>query len=323
MWRMTAFAKSCQDPWQIRVVGTSYSPHHMAMNEFVDPSQQPTDNPRRRSTKWFPEPDDSRRSNVPPPPLSELDVTPAAPAAQPDRSPLPTDLDVTPAAPADRPPPILVWVVWYGGTGEVAGARVWNPKRQADRSVRPTGTFAVEVRQAFAQFLAEDIIAAIWPVPHAGMSSPASNSEMLNLAEKLLDPRILAAKLVEATVQLAAAHAGIPLPFARMMGQAARDLFLPLATPDPKAPKVQAVQYVDLTLSAEDGSVLDSPALPQIAAGETADAINALLGPRDLPPVPPEEPSPVRQETFTVRQQTSPVRQEPSPPVNDPGGFGI
>ena len=230
MWRMTAFAKSCQDPWQIRVVGTSYSPHHMAMNEFVDPSQQPTDNPRRWSAKWFPEPDDSRRSNVPPPPLSELDVTPAAPAAQPDRSPLPTDLDVTPAAPADRPPPILVWVVWYGGTGEVAGARVWNPKRQADRSVRPTGTFAVEVRQAFAQFLAEDIIAAIWPVPHAGMSSPASNSEMLNLAEKLLDPRILAAKLVEAkdlTDQgLAPTTPGMPAQIAHSVIEGSHEAFV-------------------------------------------------------------------------------------------------
>ena len=101
---MTAFAKSCQHPWQIRVVGTSYSPHHVAMNEFVDPSQQPTDNPRRRSAKWFPEPDDSRRSNVPAPPLSELELTPAAPAAQPGRS----------------PPPIQVRVVWYGETGEVA-----------------------------------------------------------------------------------------------------------------------------------------------------------------------------------------------------------
>jgi hypothetical protein len=180
-----------------------------------------------------------------------------------------------------------VRVVWNGWS--VEGARIRDTYRQTDRTVRPTGRLAAEVRQAFAEFLAEEIVAAVWPVPSTGMSLPATNAEMLSLAEELLDPRILAAKLIEATVQVAAVHAGIPPPVARVMGQAAGKLFLQLVSPDPDARKVEAVQYVDLIVSAKDGSVLDSPALPQIAAGETADVINRLLGPDDLRPDDPTQ----------------------------------
>jgi hypothetical protein len=43
------------------------------------------------------------------------------------------------------------------------------------------------------------------------------------------------------------------------------------------------------TLSAEDGFVLDSPALPHIAVGRIADAINVLLVPAYSDPFSPVE----------------------------------
>jgi hypothetical protein len=218
------------------------------------------------------------------------------------------------ASPDDRP--VQVRVVWNGWSGEVEGVRLRDSYRRTERAVRPTGRLAAEVRQAFARFLAEDIVAAVWPVPSTGMSPPAGNAEMLALAEGLLDPRILAAKLVEATVQVAAVHAGIPPLVARVMGQAAGDLFLSLVSPDPDARKVEAVQYVDLTLSAKDGAVLDSPALPEIATGEIADVINWLLGPDDLRPAEPNRPPP---EPDDLR----PAEPNRPPPVDEGFGFGL
>jgi hypothetical protein len=146
-------------------------------------------------------------------------------------------------------------------------------------------TLAAEVRQAFAEFLAEDIVAAVWPDPSAGLRPQASSTELLSAAEKLLDPRLLAAELVRATVQIAAFHAGIPFPVARVMGQVAKDVFVSLLAPDPDAPKVEAVQYVDFTLSAKDGSLINNPALREIVVGETADVIDRLLG-ADVPESP-------------------------------------
>jgi hypothetical protein len=80
--------------------------------------------------------------------------------------------------------------------------------------------------------------------------------------------------------------AGILPPVARGLGQAERDLFRALVSPDPGARKVPDVQGVDFTLSAGDGFVVDSPALPHIAVGKIADAINMLLvSARPDPPV--------------------------------------
>jgi hypothetical protein len=243
------------------------------MNEFGDPGQQPMDNPRRRwgwsdtpPTRWPHELLQSRQ----PQPSGRASWYATSPD---DRS-------------------LQMRVVWNGWSDEVAGARIWDTYPQTDSAARPAGRLAAEVRQAFAQFLADEITAAVWPVPSAGPTFPASHAEMLALAEELLDPRILAAKLVAATVRVAAVHAGIPSPVAQVMGQAAGDLFLSLVSPDPDARKVQAVQYVDLTVSAENGSVLDSPALPQIADGEIADVLDSLLGPDDLTPAAPNRPAP-------------------------------
>jgi hypothetical protein len=303
-----------QHPWQIRVVGTSFSPHHRAMNEFVDPSQQPADNPRRRSAKWFPEPDDAPWSGVPPPPATRPEVTPARPGGSPG-----------PSSPATQ----QVRLVWNDWPGEIGGVGVWNANTQSYDSVWRTRTpptpgaparpgtvedrLAREVRQAFADFLAEEIRAAVCPAPRPeGMRPPGSSAELFTVVEDLLDPRLLAAELIRATVQVAALHAGIPQPVAGWMGQAAKNWFLSRSKPDPDASKVQAVQAaVDLALSAENGSVTNSPAVCKIAVDEIVGIVKRLLGPGAPPPgrlesssptlrvprvlpAPPASPSPIR-----------------------------
>src|SRR5579859_994626 len=78
--------------------------------------------------------------------------------------------------------------------------------------------------------------------------------------------------------------AGIPAPVARGLGQAERDLFLSLVSPDPGARKER-----DVTLSAGNGIALDGPERLQIAVGNFADAISVLLCralyPEPFPPV--------------------------------------
>ena len=49
--------------------------------------------------------------------------------------------------------------------------------------------------------------------------------------------------------------------------------------PDPGPRKVPDVQDADFMLSAEGGFVVDSPPLPHVAVGRTADVINVLLVP--------------------------------------------
>jgi hypothetical protein len=88
--------------------------------------------------------------------------------------------------------------------------------------------------------------------------------------------------------------AGMPSPVARGLGQAERDWFRSPVGPGPLGPRtVREVQYVDFTLSVGDGFVVDSPALPHIAVGKIADAINVLLVParpdRDPDPLSPVE----------------------------------
>jgi hypothetical protein len=234
------------------------------MNESSDPGQQPRHNPPRRMT--------GRRLPPSPPPIR--------PEAQPPKPRRPA---------ADGP--VQVHMVWDGWTGQVEVVRIESPDGKTYASRRPAETLAVEVREAFAHFLAEDLVAAVWPDPTAGMCPPASSAELLTVTEDLLDPQLLAARLVGAVVQVAAVHAGMA-PVARVMGQAARELFLSFSGPDPSARKVQAMQYADLTLSARKGSLPNSLALREIATGETADVINRLLRPTTRAPVPDPTPQP-------------------------------
>ena len=143
---------------------------------------------------------------------------------------------------------------------------------------------------------------------------------MLNLAKELLDPRLLAAELVRFTVQVAAVHAGIPLPVARAMGQAAKDVFKALVSPDPNSPKVRAVQYVDLTLSAKDGSLINSPALREIATGGTAGVVDRLLGPDTPSPASPPDPTgvPPSPAGQPPASPAGPAKPPPARPGNEP-----
>lgn len=209
--------------------------------------------------------------------------------------------------------PVQVRLEWSGWPVEIQEVRLRNVNTQADIRVRPTGRLVADVRRAFAQVLAEEIVAAAWPAPVTGMRSPASSAELLNIAEESLDPRLLAAEVVRVIVQIAAVHAGIPLPVARVMGQAAGNLFTELSSPDPDAGKVQAVQYVDLALSAEDGSLINSPALPQIVTAETANVIDKVLD-RDLRPAAPQrEPRTAPRPDLTGAPRPAPPGWYPVP----------
>jgi hypothetical protein len=80
--------------------------------------------------------------------------------------------------------------------------------------------------------------------------------------------------------------AAIPRPVTRGLGQDARDWFRSLMSPGPGPRGLRDVQYAEFTLSAGGGFVVDSPALPQIAVGKTADVINVLLVPARSDPFP-------------------------------------
>jgi hypothetical protein len=283
----------------------------MAMNEFAYPGQQPADNPRRRLRRQ----------------PREVPLDPGLPSTPPSRESAEYPDPRLPPSPTPRRPSlwssddrqVQVRIVWDGRTGEIEGVRVRNPDGRTYTSVRPTERLAADVRQAFAHFLAKDIVAAVWHLPSTGTDLPASSAELLTIAEELLDPQLLAAELVRIAVQVAAVHAGIPPPIARVMGQAAQDLFTSLLGPDPDARKVQAVQYADLTLSAEDGSVILSPPLPQIADSVAADVIDKLLSPDNLPPGARNRPLPpskaIREPVGPAEPPTTPG---PSPPVPSP-----
>ena len=88
--------------------------------------------------------------------------------------------------------------------------------------------------------------------------------------------------------------AGIPPPVAGELGQAERDLFRALVSPDPGARRLPDVQYVDFWLSAGDGFVVDNPELPQIAVSKAADGINMLLVPDRSDPFTPRPHDPIQ-----------------------------
>jgi hypothetical protein len=135
--------------------------------------------------------------------------------------------------------PVPLRLVWSGWPGEIEGVRVRNVNTQTYSSVRPTERLAADIREAFARFVAEDIVAAVCPVSGTSMGPLVSSAELLTVTEGLLDPRLLAAEVVRVIVQVAAVHAGIPPFVARLMGQAAGDLFTELASPDPDSSEVR------------------------------------------------------------------------------------
>jgi hypothetical protein len=164
-------------------------------------------------------------------------------------------------------------VVWNAWSGQVEGVAVWNPRTWTWDVVRPTGTFAAEVRAAFADVIGEEIVNAIWS--GAGIRPPASRSELLSVVEGLLDPQVLILKLVQATAQVAALHAGFPPPIARLVGYIAREICKDLLGQDPRASRVQVARWADFAFSAETGSWIGSSGLRELAT----DRISELIGP--------------------------------------------
>jgi hypothetical protein len=177
-------------------------------------------------------------------------------------------------------------VVWNAWTGEIEGVAVWSPQTWSWDVVRPTGEFAGEVRAACASTIGEEIVNAIWS--GAGIKPPAGRDELLNLVEALLDPQILILKLVQATAQVAAIHAGFPLPVAHLVGNLAQQICKGFLGQDPKADRVQAACCVDFAFSAQTGSWIGSSGLRELATDQTTSAIDKLLGPdgRNHPPRP-------------------------------------
>lgn len=257
------------------------------MNEFGQP----------KASTWVKPQKSQPVSPLPP-------VEPALPPSQPPRSPRAPDARQWFSVNG----PVWVRLVWNAGPGEIEEARVRNVNMQAYMSVRPTERLAADISGAFTRFVAEDVVAAVCPASGTGMGPPASGAELLDVTDGLLDPQLLGAEVVRVIVQIAAIHAGIPPFVARLMGQAAGDLFTKLASPDPNVPKVQAVQYVDFALSAaEDGSLINDPALPQIDTAAAANAIDKLLG--------PAAPA-----NLTLTSEPTDLRSPSSP--TDSGGLG-
>lgn len=184
-------------------------------------------------------------------------------------------------------------VVWNAWTGEIEGVAVWNPQTWSWDTVRPTGEFAGEVRAACASLIGEEIINAIWS--GAGIKPPAGRDELLNLVEALLDPQILILKLVQATAQVAAIHAGFPPPVAHLVGNLAQQICKGFLGQDPKADRVQAARCVDFAFSAQTGSWIGSSGLREFATDQMTSAIDKLLGPdgRTHPPRPTAYEAPI------------------------------
>jgi hypothetical protein len=100
--------------------------------------------------------------------------------------------------------------------------------------------------------------------------------------------------------------AKMPRPVTIELGQDERDWFVLLESPGTGPPRMQGAKYKDLTLSAEDGFVVDCSALSRIAVRRTADAINVLL----IKPPPHPFPPPVK-ELFPVKEPRSQPTRKP------------
>jgi hypothetical protein len=81
-------------------------------------------------------------------------------------------------------------VVWNAWSSQVEAVAVWNPPTWTWDTVRPAGRFTSEIRAAKDAWNTSD--------------------ELSSTVEALLDPEILTVKLIQATAQVAALHAGFP-----------------------------------------------------------------------------------------------------------------
>ena len=277
----TACAKSAEIRGRSRVVGTSYWAHHMAMNEFADRGQNPRLSRAQRDEVIREARDQAKR----PPPKS-----------------------------ARFPAQVQVGVAW---DAEISSSGVrWL--RQAERDLFP------------ALVSPDPATRKVWDCTLSNrdgfvVDSPAQPQiavyktdvaiyMLLGREPRWADrkpPLIPAAPAWPDTpVRVRIVwDAGIRPTVVRDLGQAERDLFRALLHQDPGARKVLDVQGGNFTLSTGAGFVVDSPELPHIAVGKTADAINVLLVPAGTDP-------------FTLRpyQDIRPYHDMgPGSPVRKPG----
>lgn len=274
------------------------------MNEFPDSGHQPTDNPRRQArwsdTPTFREPAKPARPAAAP---RREPVQPAAPAnprrpAAPRRKPA-----QPPAPPPPADPPVQVRIVWDAGIPPPVARELEQAERDLFRSRVSPDPGARKVRD-FTLSAGDGFLVDIPGRPQIAVGKIADAIYMLlGGASRWVDrvPPVVPARpgLPDTPVRVRIVwDAGITFPVVRELGQAEWDLFRARVRPDPGARKVPDVRRVNFTLSAGDGFVVDSPALPRIAVGKIADAINLLLVRACRAPFLPAELSPLHEPKF-------------------------
>ena len=258
------------------------------MNEFPGPGQQPAGNPRR------------------PPTRSERDET-----IRKGQEEEKEERARRQAVLADGP--VRVRIVWDAGMSSPVARGLGQAERDWFRSLVGPGPGAWKVRDVTKSALEGFVLDS--PAQHQIAVQKIANTMIVFLgqAPRLADRGPFAAapapRDTPPGVRLVW-DVGMSSPATRKLGMAERDWFGSVRGPGPPGPhRVRDVQYLDFTLSAEDGFVVDSPALPHIAVDKTADEINVLLvpaRPRDPLPFPPAEISPLH-------------KPGPGSPVRNPG----
>lgn len=251
------------------VVGTSSWAHHTVMNEFPGPGQQPTGNPGRRLTR-------EERSAA----IRDAQVRACEQAASADR-------------------PVRVRIVWDAGIRSPVTRGLRQDERDSFPSLvspDPGALKVLDVQDAGFMLSKGDGFVVDSPgLPQIAVHKTADASYvLLDLAPRWADraPGLIPAAPARPDTPVRVRlvwDAEIRSPVTRGLGKAEQDLFRALVNPDPGAREVPDVQEADFMLSTGDGFVVDSLALPHVAVGKTADAINVLLVPARPHPFPPVE----------------------------------
>ena len=162
-------------------------------------------------------------------------------------------------------------VVQNAWTGKIGGVGVWNPKTWTYDVERLTGPVEAKVQETFVRSAAQSIADAV-------TQPPTGTQQLFSLAEGALDPSILASKLAGAAAEVAALHAGFPLPAAQVIGRLTENAVRSLLPPGSAETTVGAVRCLDIGFSVVNGRLISSPGLREITVDQGTDAIDKLLG---------------------------------------------
>lgn len=103
----------------------------------------------------------------------------------------------------------------------------------------------------------------------------------LDAVEVLRDPRMIMPLTIAAVVQVAAVHAGIPIPMAKLIGDAAGKLGQRLLAAEPGRGRDTGVYYVDFDYDTGTCRTQpDDPAIQKASRASRGDAVGELIGPR-------------------------------------------